>query len=190
MDHKAQKILFTGYAKENDAIEALNEGRIDSYLNKTANKFVPKINIMVEKRIQAYFKEESRFICETMKKHDFTFFEDSAFQTFFEKQKKEIGFHTHCLISSQGSFYLQGDAFEKKMIVFTEDEYEMIQNSQNFEDLCVEDQEKLVKRTHVVDAFHILRESLSSKESEKKKLCEATLIQGEKSSYYVGFSEI
>ncbi|SBS38706.1 hypothetical protein MSP8887_03448 [Marinomonas spartinae] len=62
-----KKILLTGVADEQVAIEALNNKVIDYYLKKSTQDILPQINELINRYQQAYFRDMTRVVREGLK---------------------------------------------------------------------------------------------------------------------------
>ncbi|MBI4357416.1 MAG: response regulator [Gammaproteobacteria bacterium] len=93
-----KKILLTGKASEQVAIQAFNEGLIHQYIQKGDPKVVARINQCIQDLQQAYFEENTRL------------FDHSAFDVLYEPSFSEF-FRALCAEQKVVEYYLMNNPF-------------------------------------------------------------------------------
>lgn len=102
-----QKILLTGVADENLAINAFNDGIIDHYIKKHDPKIYPLIEACLSRSQNNFFTRETRVFLQAIHhdEHPQAIMEP-GFEEFFKKILKEKDICEYYLLDSIGSFLL------------------------------------------------------------------------------------
>ncbi|MBI3187561.1 MAG: response regulator [Gammaproteobacteria bacterium] len=118
-----RKILLTGVFDTSDAINALNDGVICGYLNKNDTNLSEKLNNIIQKQQQAYFREVSkRFYCSGAVIPDFMF--EDAFADYFSEICRDNNIKEYYLTTESNGFVLFGENkhdYYRLLVYSTED---------------------------------------------------------------------
>lgn len=92
-----KKILLTGVADEQIAIEALNNKVIDYYLKKNSQDILPKINELIQQYQQDYFNDMTRVVREGLKVSSPLIDDPAVVGYFFDfiEQKNIVEYHLY-----------------------------------------------------------------------------------------------
>jgi len=101
-----KKILLTGQADENTAVDAFNEGLIDAYIQKCDTDFMMQIRKKISQFQIEYFQMMSAVVSRILSLTTIPCLHDERFYSFFENLKKEHNIVEYYLIESTGSFLL------------------------------------------------------------------------------------
>ncbi|SBS36695.1 Response regulator receiver domain protein [Marinomonas spartinae] len=121
-----KKILLTGVADEQVAIEALNNKLIDYYLKKSAQDILPQINELIQRYQQDYFGDMTRVIREGLKVTS-PLIDDPAIEEYFFaliEQENIVEYYLCTEFSPASLDFLMINAMGKrhKLLLFTQDD--------------------------------------------------------------------
>ena len=133
-DLHIKKILLTGIANSKIAIQALNDGLIDTYIKKSEKDLLTKIKRLIYDNQTNFFHEQSNFINSALKILNER---DSYLKTFYynliDKIKHEYEILEHCLIDNNGSCIFINKNKEKiQLTIKLEEELEHNSDFQEF----------------------------------------------------------
>ncbi|MBJ7537363.1 response regulator transcription factor [Marinomonas transparens] len=115
-----KKILLTGVADEEVAIEALNNKVIDYYLKKSTQDILPKINELIRHYQQDYFNEMTRVVREGLKASSPLIDDPAVVGYFFAliRQKNIVEYHLHTELSPASlDFFMFNEQGEKHRLL-------------------------------------------------------------------------
>lgn len=159
-DPHIQKILLTGAADENIAIEAFNKGHIHYYIKKSGNQTYQNLNNYIAACNAKYFYSFSQTYLETLKSLHISTLEDKFFAQFFSEFIKEHNIVEFYLKDFSGTF-LCLDAYARPSVLFIFNE-EML----TYQD---EEVEELIRENY--DKESVTRELIGDLKNHRKGLC-------------------
>ncbi|MBA2651385.1 MAG: response regulator [Tatlockia sp.] len=98
-----KKILLTGEASHEEAIEAFNQGLIDKFVQKDLDVSI-KLEDYIEDLINQYFYNKTSDIISHIEASRPSLLTDNTFINFFNTWRKEHSIVEFCLVNKQGSF--------------------------------------------------------------------------------------
>lgn len=121
-----KKILLTGKADDKIAIEALNEGIIDRYIDKNDNEAAELITKNIESLQQQYFQELSEKVTQSIGLNLPAHIQTDVFHTCFRRICKEKRIVEYYIADQEGSFLLMDeDAHAHLLTIKNENEWEI-----------------------------------------------------------------
>ncbi|HEY9052258.1 MAG TPA: response regulator [Gammaproteobacteria bacterium] len=118
-----RKVLLTGVFDTSDAINALNDGIICGYLNKSDINLSDKLNAIIQKQQQAYFREiNRRFYCSGADIPDFM--SEDSFAHYFSEICRDNNIHEYYLTTEPNGFVLFGENKQDyyRLLVYTQED--------------------------------------------------------------------
>lgn len=123
-----KKILLTGVADEQIAIEALNNKVIDYYLKKNAQDILPQVNELIQRYQQSYFSDMTRVIREGLTMNRALIDDPAIVGYFFALIKQEgiVEYHLQAESSSSSLDFLMLDEHGKgyRLVIFDSEDLE------------------------------------------------------------------
>ena len=117
-DSPIKKIMLTGQADEQIAIEAFNEGLIDRFIRKNQPDVTEQITKSISELHLLYFKHMSEMIIKMLSLNASHFLKDPKFAAFLEQVCRDNNIVEYYLTENSGSFLLlDADAKAKSLIV-------------------------------------------------------------------------
>lgn len=102
----AKKILLTGAADQQIAIDAFNANVIDRYIRKDNTHIAQEIKKHVHMLVKDYFNEQSRPLLNHLEAHKTSPLTDPVFVTFFNQWCQENHIKQFSLIDKNGSYHV------------------------------------------------------------------------------------
>ncbi len=99
-----KKILFTGKADSNLAVEAFNEGIIDRFILKQSEHFIAEINQAIVDMELAYFSQHSKLILNNIESFRRPYFNNPTINSLLQNHFNTIKPSEYYLIDSKGSY--------------------------------------------------------------------------------------
>jgi CheY-like chemotaxis protein len=127
-DLPIKKILITGEADDNVAIDAFNQGIIGQFIRKNTPDFSQKINIIIFNFQENYFRDISKSFAQWLKSEEECPLYDPAFVKLFKDICNKLKIIEFYLLEKTGSFLLLDiDAKPTWFIVKTEEYLDRLQ---------------------------------------------------------------
>lgn len=104
--HPVKKILLTGQANEETAIQAFNKGVIDRYIPKHLNNLATVVEETTKELQLQYFNEMSDFVVKLISAQKLSCLQDEKFQQFFQSVCQQHHIVEYYLLEPSGSFLL------------------------------------------------------------------------------------
>tara|TARA_A100000171_G_C2134817_1_gene149437 strand:+ start:533 stop:1522 length:990 start_codon:yes stop_codon:yes gene_type:complete len=186
-----KKILLTGVADENVAVEAFNKGLICSYIRKHAPNFQEQLQDAVIRAQQDYFRELFYFPLQTLKKRpESTALVDPVFIHYFNQLIEKDRIQEFYLAESTGSFLMVGPDQKLYSLITLDDGL----INAFLESRCVEALEPeyilaLEKRDFVPCYYNPFKAPYLETNELKNFLHEPIVLKGEKKSFYTVFGQ-
>ncbi|MCW5589360.1 MAG: response regulator [Legionellales bacterium] len=158
MDKPVKKILLTGQADAQTAIDAFNAGIIDHFILKSDPHVIEKVNSAICELQQRYFQEKSDFMVKALAIDSPNFLQDPIFYTFFTELCRQHDLVEYYLTENTGTFLLlSANADAKWLIVCLEQDLKMY--IELGEDLNASRSviERLIKREAIPHFWHVDR---------------------------------
>jgi CheY-like chemotaxis protein len=105
-DLPCKKVLLTGKASEELAIQALNAGIIDYYVSKNSDTVVADVENAIAKLQHAYFRDLSSPAIQTLTLDEGHFMKDPGFAEFFYQVRKEHAVVEYYVIGDPDGFLM------------------------------------------------------------------------------------
>jgi CheY-like chemotaxis protein len=188
--HPIQKVMMTGYADDNLAINAFNEGIIQKFIRKHDQNFERVLNDIVYEMEYAYFQKLSAVIMQNLVLRPQSCLNDPIFIDFFEKLRKEKGLIEYYLVDEAGCFLfldMLGNIYW--LIVQTEEDMNHYHHVAEDYDAPKKIINPLKKREKILFLFSKADKYDVSVEDWGPYLHHANVLTGEKGTYYYSFIE-
>ncbi len=120
---ETRKVLLTGVFDTSDAINALNDGIICGYLNKSDINLSDKLNAIIQKQQQAYFREiNKRFYCSGADIPNLM--SEDSFADYFSEICRDNNIHEYYLTTEPNGFVLFGENKQDyyRLLVYTQED--------------------------------------------------------------------
>jgi CheY-like chemotaxis protein len=185
-----RKILLTGAATENLAIEAFNKGLIYQFIPKQLSTYPEKLYQVIEQAQQSYFAEMSQLMLKALKQRPgSTALIDPTFAQYFHKLVEANHIQEYYLVEPMGTFFMI-DEHQKRKCLFTLTDDMIETNVTTYEDsLTPESIEKLKQRKAILclsDPFDLKG---TSQVDTNRYLQTSHKIQGQKETYYTYYGD-
>lgn len=185
-----KKIMLTGIASEEVAINAFNRGLIDHFVRKDSLCFRKELHDAIVHAQEQYFKEISRPIMQALEMDQNSALSETAFVEKFQQILEEKNILEYYLISQSGS-YLMLDEKGNTYWLLVKSEQDMQQSVEIAEgnDAPSELIEPLKKRAHLLFFLTAEEEWGTPIENWSEHMYPAKKLQGDKQNYYYAFIE-
>ncbi len=121
-DCKVKRLLLTGKAGLELAVDAFNEGLIESFVLKGAADVGSKIEREVRRLQNLFFKDVAAPITSIKNLHDFEFFRDKDFCRLFDRLKNELKISEYFLSAfPPGLIIVSRDGKKRLLLVYSKD---------------------------------------------------------------------
>ncbi len=125
-DRPVKKILLTGQADAQTAINAFNDGIIDHFILKSDPHVIDKVNAAIAELQQRYFQEKSDFMVKALAIDSPNFLQDPVFFTFFNELCRENDIVEYYLTENSGTFLtLSASGIARWLIICTDQDIDM-----------------------------------------------------------------
>lgn len=122
---RIKKILFTGVADEQIAVEAFNSGSIDRFLRKSEPDITRVLENTIDELKQRYFEDVSFMIKNTLEISEPLLFQNSAFEGYLKHLLHEYGFVEYYYVEDPLGFLLVTASGEvSRLVIFSEQDIE------------------------------------------------------------------
>ncbi len=186
-----KKILLTGVADENIAVEAFNKGMIDRYVRKHDPEFPMLLQQIVPQVRHKYFQELFHFPLQTLRKRpESTALVDPVFITEFNRLVTKHHIQEYYLVEGTGSFLMIG-ADKKLYSLITLDEglIDAYLNSKSRDTLTPEKIKSLEKRELMPCYYNPFRAPYLETDNLKNFLRKPTVLKGHQKTFYCVFGQ-
>lgn len=120
-DLPIKKILLTGQANENVAIDAFNRSLIDRFIKKSDQNALERLEIEIRSLQKVFFIEQSRTLKDLLVRHSYTFLSDPAMGVLVEQLCRRYGFVEYYLFPNPtGILFFDIQGRPTLMVVETE----------------------------------------------------------------------
>lgn len=120
-DLPIKKILLTGQANENVAIDAFNRSLIDRFIKKSDQNALERLEIEIRSLQKIFFIEQSRTLKDLLVRHSYTFLSDPAMGVLVEQLCRRYGFVEYYLFPNPtGILFFDIQGKPTLMVVETE----------------------------------------------------------------------
>lgn len=186
-----KKILLTGVADENVAIEAFNTGLIHQYIRKHDPHFLPKLKEAIRKAQQDYFRDLFYIPLQTLKKRpESTALIDPVFISYFEGLLKKHRIQEFYLMEGTGSFLMVGpDRLPYSLITLEDRHIEAYLESQGAEALSPEHLHSLTLKERIPCYYNPFKPPYLEPERLEDFLHPPMRLQGKDKTYYCVFGK-
>ncbi|MFT3742434.1 MAG: hypothetical protein QM752_07255 [Gammaproteobacteria bacterium] len=192
-DKFIQKLLLTGDAQDDLAIEAFNKKRINQFIRKGTSNLTQVLNDRIEELQLNYFLQLSDYLRGTMSNNDDEYvlgiLDDPIFARFFYDLCEENQIVEYYILDNQGSFLLLDDKAQAYWLL-VKDEVEMQSLSEfaKMEEALPSLISALETRSHL-PYFHT-DEDLQTPAKWEAYLHPATLLEGKQKYYYSFLTDV
>lgn len=121
-DHPCKKVLLTGQADEKMAVQAFNEGLIDSFILKNNPDVIATMNETLQDLQQRYFLENSDMMVRALASDSLSFLKDSLCSDFFRALCQKHNIVEYYLAETSGSFLMLNAKGEVSWLVVKNEE--------------------------------------------------------------------
>lgn len=146
-----RKIMLTGKADNNIAVNAFNNGTIDKFILKGSDDAYDGLSIVLRHQAKKYFSDLSKSLREEFLIHTNSPMNNKYYADIFDKALKSSNYIEYYLLDLSGSFlFLDKDANPTFLLVSSEHDlnnYQTIATDSGAEGFVVD---KLQKRTHLL----------------------------------------
>lgn len=121
-DYNVKRLLLTGKAGLEIAVDAFNEGLIESFVLKGSSDVGAKIDSEIKKLQNAFFKDMAAPITSIENLNDLQFFRDENFRQLFARLKDEFDISEHFLSAAPpGLITVSHDGVKRILLVCSKD---------------------------------------------------------------------
>lgn len=186
-----KKILLTGVADENIAVEAFNRGVIDRYIRKHDPEFLALLQKAISKAQQQYFQELFQIPLQALSlRSESTALVDPGFVEDFYKRVVLHNIQEYYLVDGTGTFIMVGPEGEYYSLVTIDDGLvDVFLDSESMELLSKEDERALQERRLVSFFYNPFKAPFYESDSPKDFLRSPLLLEGQKKKYYIAFEK-
>lgn len=184
-DSPIKKILLTGVATPETAIDAFNKGIIHKFIKKEAYHFKEEVEAAIAELQLSYFQDLSEVVVKNLAINFDSALNDKLFIEFFNQFIKDNKVAEYYLVNQAGCFLLLDSNGEASFLVVKSEN-----DMQEYTDAAIDNYapqdiiDKLEQRTKVLFLLTSLEEQNVLVDDWKKYMYPATKLKGEKNSYY------
>lgn len=186
-----KKILLTGVADENIAVEAFNQGVINRYIRKHDPEFLTLLQEAILKAQQQYFQDLFQIPLQALSlRSESTALVEPTFVKDFYERVASHNIQEYYLVEGTGTFIMVGSDGKKYSLVTIDDGLvEVFLDSESMEKLSQEDEKALKERRLVSFFYNPFKAPFYESDSPKNFLRSPLLLEGQKKNYYMAFEE-
>jgi len=146
---RVKKVLFTGVADEQIAVEAFNEGIIHRFLRKSEPDILEKLNRTIAELQRRYFAEISQMVQSSLELSEPVLFQDKAFGEYFHSLLEDRGIKEYYFVEDPAGFLLvSADGEISRLLLCTDEDIENQVNYCEMHDIHPKFVQQLKDRTH------------------------------------------
>lgn len=188
-DPYIKKILLTGVANEEDAIDAFNEGLIDGYIKKQDISSFRKLDQLIKKCQWQYFIDKSESLTELLSSEMLEPLTQEGFDHYFNKTVEAQNIVEFYLCSPTGTYLLLKENGEDSGFwSFTEDYKQFWQEAFSAYKISVSLKNKISKNNNVLLLDTCEFNEIKSETSIKKRIISAEQLYFDK-PYLIGLKD-
>lgn len=186
-DEYIKKIMLTGEADKDLAVQLFNERKIDKFITKDATNLTTMLTQALAQMQQDYFLNLSAIALNQSNKQSrklLKYLSDPAFITLFDKVRHQVQAIEYYLLDNQGSFlFLDKDAKPSCLIVVSDEEMDAYYNIAKYGDATEQVIKSLENRTKL-PYFPASLERKIPPFTWEKYLYPAEVVEGKERYYY------
>lgn len=186
-----KKILLTGVADENIAVEAFNQGVIDRYIRKHDPEFLTLLQKAISEAQQQYFQELFQIPLQALiLRSESTALIEPTFVEDFYQRVASYNIQEYYLVDGTGTFLMIGQDGKSHSLVTVDDGLvDVFLDSESMDLLSQEEEKSLKERSLVSFFYNPFRAPFYESESPKDFLRSPLLLESQKKRYYMAFEE-
>lgn len=118
-----KKVLFTGVADEQIAVQAFNDGTIDRFIRKNERDVYAAVNATIRELQRTYIRDTAHTISQVLSLRDHTHLADPVFASFFNHLCRQYDFVEYYMSTEPGGFLLlDANGHTARLVVLTHDD--------------------------------------------------------------------